>query len=336
MGHYSMLSKKSIVQKSLHAMAWLGPIALSCSAACAITSNTARVDVLPDFSGGTGPYTQSVTQAGAADASGSTTGGFNSAGSASSHVQYGLIQVFGQGSGSINSVGRGECRDVITISAPGVAAGTAGTLTYRVRVSGFINASSGSSGCTWTLQTDVGGGASDIIRTATYYSPSFPNSGYTGDAMGTYSATIAFQFGTPLQLALDFQGTADAANQSLNNTGNANFGSPLEMNWLGITNVTANSQPVPNFTVASVSGTNWAIDLTPQSCDSIDFNNDSSLFDPQDIDAFLSVYSEGPCIPATATCNDIDFNNDGSLFDPCDIDSFLLVFSEGPCTLCGQ
>jgi hypothetical protein len=71
-------------------------------------------------------------------------------------------------------------------------------------------------------------------------------------------------------------------------------------------------------------------------CDSIDFNNDTAFFDPQDIEAFLSVYAEGPCIPATATCNDIDFNNDGSLFDPCDIDSFLLVFSEGPCTLCGE
>jgi hypothetical protein len=71
-------------------------------------------------------------------------------------------------------------------------------------------------------------------------------------------------------------------------------------------------------------------------CDSIDFNNDTSVFDPQDIDAFLSVYSEGPCIPASATCNDIDFNNDGSVFDPCDIDSFLLQFSEGPCTLCGN
>jgi hypothetical protein len=70
-------------------------------------------------------------------------------------------------------------------------------------------------------------------------------------------------------------------------------------------------------------------------CDSIDFNNDTSLFDPTDIDAFLSVFSEGPCIPETATCNDIDFNNDTSLFDPCDIDSFLLVFSEGPCTPCG-
>jgi hypothetical protein len=74
---------------------------------------------------------------------------------------------------------------------------------------------------------------------------------------------------------------------------------------------------------------------TGPTCDSIDFNNDTSLFDPQDIEAFLSVYGEGPCIPDFATCNDIDFNNDGSLFDPCDIDSFLLQFAEGPCTPCG-
>ncbi len=74
---------------------------------------------------------------------------------------------------------------------------------------------------------------------------------------------------------------------------------------------------------------------TGPTCDSIDFNNDSGVFDPTDIDAFLSVFSEGPCIPEAASCNDIDFNNDGSLFDPCDIDAFLLVFSEGPCTLCG-
>jgi hypothetical protein len=71
-------------------------------------------------------------------------------------------------------------------------------------------------------------------------------------------------------------------------------------------------------------------------CDSIDFNNDGSSFDPQDIDALLSVYAEGPCIPADATCNEIDFNNDGSIFDPCDIDSFLLVYAEGPCTRCGE
>jgi hypothetical protein len=76
--------------------------------------------------------------------------------------------------------------------------------------------------------------------------------------------------------------------------------------------------------------------VTGTTCDGIDINNDASSFDPQDIEAFLSVYGEGPCVPETATCSDIDFNNDGALFDPCDIDSFLLVFSEGPCTLCGQ
>ncbi len=75
--------------------------------------------------------------------------------------------------------------------------------------------------------------------------------------------------------------------------------------------------------------------MPPVYCDSIDFNNDTSVFDPQDIEAFLSVYSEGPCVPVSAVCGDIDFNNDTSLFDPCDISSFLLMYSEGPCTLCG-
>ncbi len=73
----------------------------------------------------------------------------------------------------------------------------------------------------------------------------------------------------------------------------------------------------------------------PLGCSDIDFNNDTSVFDPQDIDAFLSVYSEGPCVPDVATCDSIDFNFDGSLFDPCDIDSFLTMFAEGPCTPCG-
>ena len=73
--------------------------------------------------------------------------------------------------------------------------------------------------------------------------------------------------------------------------------------------------------------------LPPGTCDDIDFNRDGNRFDPLDIEAFLSVFSEGPCLPAGASCRDIDFNNDGSLFDPEDVDAFLRVFSEGPCTL---
>lgn len=71
--------------------------------------------------------------------------------------------------------------------------------------------------------------------------------------------------------------------------------------------------------------------VVDEECDSIDFNNDGSVFDPTDIEAFLSKYSEGPCIPANASCNDIDFNNDDSIFDPADIAAFLRVYSEGPC-----
>ncbi|MFO0857790.1 MAG: DVUA0089 family protein [Phycisphaerales bacterium] len=88
-----------------------------------------------------------------------------------------------------------------------------------------------------------------------------------------------------------------------------------------------------NYTVA-LTGACFVNGTTPV-CNDIDFNNDGSFFDPQDIESFLQVYSEGPCIPATATCDDIDFNNDTSIFDPCDINSFLVVYSEGPCTPCG-
>lgn len=73
-----------------------------------------------------------------------------------------------------------------------------------------------------------------------------------------------------------------------------------------------------------------------ENCDSIDFNRDASFFDPTDIDAYLSVFSEGPCVPEAANCADLDFNNDNSVFDPCDITSFLTVYAEGPCTPCGQ
>ncbi len=66
-------------------------------------------------------------------------------------------------------------------------------------------------------------------------------------------------------------------------------------------------------------------------CNSIDFNNDSALFDPMDINAFLSVYSQGPCLPIGTDCDSIDFNNDGSFYDPMDIAAFLSVYGEGPC-----
>jgi hypothetical protein len=108
---------------------------------------------------------------------------------------------------------------------------------------------------------------------------------------------------------------------------------------LNLTNVQASDSANYDCVATNACGnaTSTVATLTVQEvcCDSLDFNNDGSSFDPQDIEALLSVFSEGPCIPGNATCNDIDFNNDGSLFDPCDINSYLTLYAEGPCTLCG-
>jgi hypothetical protein len=103
----------------------------------------------------------------------------------------------------------------------------------------------------------------------------------------------------------------------------------------------APAQVNPSATLGMFRDTSKSVDFAVRApgvpaCDGIDFNNDGSSFDPLDIDSFLSVFSEGPCLPSGANCNDVDFNNDGATFDPCDIDSFLAVYSEGPCTPCGQ
>jgi hypothetical protein len=56
-----------------------------------------------------------------------------------------------------------------------------------------------------------------------------------------------------------------------------------------------------------------------------------TTLDQIDIDGFLTVCSEGPCVPAEANCNEIDFNNGGCLFDLLDIENCVRVFSEMSC-----
>ncbi|MFO0858493.1 MAG: hypothetical protein U0640_14190 [Phycisphaerales bacterium] len=154
---------------------------------------------------------------------------------------------------------------------------------------------------------------------------------------GFVTMSVPITFGTPFTLGVWTRfigGQRSSGGFNLPSAGSFDF-STRGIEWAGITSIrSSNGTVITDANIASGSGINW----TPpfEACDSIDFNNDTSFFDPQDIDAFLSVYSEGPCIPSSATCNDIDFNNDGSVFDPCDIDAFLLAFSEGPCTPCGQ
>jgi hypothetical protein len=174
-----------------------------------------------------------------------------------------------------------------------------------------------------------GTGVGATTNDATWFSRFHPNTAWANTG-GTFVAapSLSAPVGNVDFYDLQSQGLVDDVQFWLDNPG-SNFG------WIFRGNETApgtakrfdtRENPDPNVRpVLSVTYTTGPI------CDSIDFNNDNSFFDPQDVEAFLSVFSEGPCVPATATCNDVDYNNDGSFFDPQDVDAFYSVFSEGPC-----
>ncbi len=204
----------------------------------------------------------------------------------------------------------------------------------------------------WT----IGGGGIDIVQSATWQAADGNVSitlGWTAASSVTQTLTTVAGQAYEIRFSMAAEIFGGSALRTMNVRWNgATVGSPsfqyagqgpTSMGWTEFAYVVQGTgSDVLSFVSTTTIQPNYgpAIDnvsvIPVTVCDSIDFNNDTSLFDPQDIDAFLSVYGEGPCIPQTATCNDIDFNNDGSVFDPCDIDSFLTQFAEGPCTLCGQ
>jgi hypothetical protein len=278
-------------------------------------NNTAQLFINPAFAGGSGPFSFLEIRPGRIEASGSTTGGANSSGSVSVMVDYGLIDVTGDGSGGLSDLARGIFRDRLIITAPGIPTNTPGTLTFAVSVAGALSATSGSSRATWNVSADLGGGAFDLRRTGSFYSPELPNSGYVGDPFGTYQATIAFGYGMPLPLYVELDGSVSVG-YTANGPGNASYGSPLILRWEGISNVTVNGTPVPNFTVTSDSGTPWAdpINVCPA-----DFNGDGFL-DFFDYDDFVTAFETGT--------GDADFNNDGFV-DFFDYDDFVAAFEAG-------
>lgn len=253
------------------------------SSALADSQNTATVNVLPNFSGGSGPYYESHTQLGYVSAAGSATGGAASSGQASCEANYGFARGSCQAAVSLNSSCSGTFRDKITVTSPSVPNGTVGTLTYSVKSAGSLSATGGTSGASWQLQADLGGGAFDINRGGTQYSPELGGA-YAGDAMGMHSATISFTYGFELQLHVQLNVSASAAN-SAQSSGGAAAGSPFIVNWQGMGNFTANGNPVNDVVVSSVSGTNWTGSISGAPCPA-DLNGDG-LVDGADLGALL-------------------------------------------------
>lgn len=288
--------------------------------ACAVTipafgddNNTARVTLIPSFSGGNGPVDDLVVMPGTINISDATSGGFNSSGSGSQHTEYGMTHSIGNAFVALGTQCTGIVHDALTISAPGVAAGANGTLRYRVRVGGSINASSGSSVGRWGLHTSVSSGIYDISRQASFYSPSIFPSGYQGDPFGVYEATVSFRYGVAFSLDLEFNGVASAAND-FTSTGEADFN--IWMNWLGVDQLTANGVPVSTFTVSSQSGTQWAGEIT--GCVA-DFDA-SGFVDFDDFNMFVSAFEAGS--------GDADVDGSGFVdFD--DFNFFVQAFEAG-------
>jgi hypothetical protein len=231
----------------------------------ASTLNTAQIGIDPNFSGGSGPYDDLSSVDGPTSLAGSATGGFDSSGSGSIHVEWGVIEAEGEAAGSLNAVTRGIFRDAITITAPGVAAGTPGTLSYSIIVDGALATNDiGSDRAGWSLQADVGGGSFDIDRGGTLYGGGIyaVQHGYLGDPFGSYSATVGFQFGIASPLEVELSSSAQAAYSFDDGLPAASF-LAHSLYWGGIGAVAISGVPLDDFSVASASGTDYRGSMAP-------------------------------------------------------------------------
>jgi hypothetical protein len=304
----------------------LAAAALLAAPAAATVDNFCRVTISPSFSGGSGPYDHFVTQPGTINLSGSSTGGIGSSGSATSHVEYGSVVVNAVFDVAGNSTGTGYIRDVLTVTAPAVPAGTPGTLNYTIHAAGGLSAPSGFSASSWGFQSALGSPAFDMTHSGRFNSPELVPSGYQGEPEGDFTATINFTYGTPMQLTIQCAATAGAGN-SFTSMGHATV-TDFRFDWRGISNVTANGSPVSTFNVSSQTGTNYGGSLPPP-CQSADFDCDGDIGTDADIQAFFACIA-GACPPPPCTST-ADFNGDGDIGTDADIESFFRVLAGGTC-----
>jgi hypothetical protein len=236
------------------------------AASQASTLNTAQIGVTPSFTPGSGPYEDVQNNNGPVSVGGSATGGFNSTGSGSTYVDWGVIKLSGDAVGSMTTVTRGIFRDDLMFTAPGVAAGTFGTLTFWLAVNGTLQANDvGTPQASWGLQADLGGGYFDINRSGSLHGsgPYVYTPGYVGDPFGLYSATVTFQFGFNTPLDVELTGSAQAAYSFDDGLPTASFDLAHSLYWGGITDININGTPVGGVVIASASGTDYSVSLAP-------------------------------------------------------------------------
>lgn len=241
---------------------------MSSSLAMASTLNSAQLGINPNFSGGTGPVNETVAHTGVVELnSGLVTGGASSTGHGFAYADYGVIKLSGDSAGSLNAVTRGIFRDDLTFNVAGVASGTLAQVMFSLQIGGTLTAASAGIGeAGWQLQADLGGGAFDINRSASFFSDSgiFAKHGYTGDPFGTYSATVTVQLGFVAPLDVELSASAQSAFDGDHVSAPASFDLAHSLYWGGVSAIVVDGNDVTaQASVTSGSGTPYMGSLAP-------------------------------------------------------------------------
>ena len=242
-------------------------LTLGVSTPQASTLNTGQAGINPNFSGGTGPFSQDINNQGPINIKNPqlVTGGFGSSGNAATFVDYGVIKLSGDSAGSLNAVARGIIRDNLTFSAPGFATGTLADVTFSLLVNGTLSVGAlGGSTASGGLEADRGGGFFDINKNASLFGGGafLPKHGYVGDPFGTYSATVALQLGFVAPLDIELTASAQTGFDFVGSSPSS-FDLAHSLYWGGIGAVTINGVAVNDFAMTSGSGTAYGTSLAP-------------------------------------------------------------------------
>lgn len=210
-----------------------------------IPNLTARLQIVP--SGGP-QHLNDLTDDSPIAFSGDAFGRDISKGHGELSVAWGEIKLEGSAT-SATTTASGIFRDMLTITSPSVANGTAAVLTFQIVVSGDMHVVGGGN-ASWSASAHLGGGSIDQISVRGIQR----ESSYTGDPFGSYSGQSVFVFGQPLRTIVGLSG-------GIVGTGAFDLGHSLY--WGGIDGIKVGEQTITDFDVASASGISYRYSLAP-------------------------------------------------------------------------
>jgi PEP-CTERM motif len=179
-------------------------------------------------------------------------------------ADWGVLRVDGQAARVGSSFALAAFYDDLTITAPGIARGTPGVMTYSVWLDGDLDISNSHSAASWRLRSNFGGdGAFDIDAIGALCGANIPCSG-AAPQTGLHWATADFFFGIAAPLVVSLRGDAAAmAATGAEPLSLARFDLGHSLYWAGIGSISANNVTLNQYNLASASGTDWRVSFVP-------------------------------------------------------------------------